>query len=194
MKNLFTKVLLAALVLVLAAAPASANGFAVYGTWWDTDEADDAAGVGANYHWNLGEVVDLELRAAWYEELEDEPLEQLFSGSNPIDTGITVIPIELGFRFNFARDSDFWNPWAGGGGAYYALDSETGNLDDEIGFYGLVGSTFGNGEGIDLYTEVGYRFVEGEVTDFDLDGDSINDTFDVNLNGPFAGVGIVWEW
>jgi len=196
MKGPLLKCLLAALtVVLLAPASASAGAFAVYGTWWDTDEADDVAGVGANYAWNLGEVVDLEARLAWYEELTEEPIDDFFSGNSPIATGLTVIPVEVGLRFNFARDSEFWNPWAGGGLAYYVLDTDSGNIDDEVGFYGTFGSTFGDGQGIDFYTEIGYRFAEATVEDLDLDFDGLLDeTVDVNLNGPSVNAGVVWKF
>lgn len=182
-------------VVLLSSAPASAGSFAVYGTWWDTDDAGDAGGIGLNYAWRLGEVVDLETRLAWYEELTDKPLDDFFSGDSPLATGLTVIPLEVGIRFNFARDSNVWSPWAGGGVAYYALDTDSGNVDDEIGFYATLGSMFGDGKGADFYAEVGYRFVEGQVSDLgDLDDDGLDDAFDVSLNGPFASAGVAWRW
>lgn len=196
MKDSLLKGLLTTLVVILlSSAPASAGAFAVYGTWWDTEDAGDAAGIGASYAWNLGEVVDLEARLAWYEELTDKPLDDFFSGNSPLETGLTVIPVEVGLRFNFARDAKFWNPWVGVGLAYYALDTDSGNIDDEVGFYATLGSTFGDGKGADFYAEVGYRFVEGEVSDLgDLDSDGLDDNFDVKLNGPFASAGVVWRW
>ena len=196
MKDWLLKGLLVTLaVVVLSSAPASAGSFAAYGTWWDTEDASDAAGVGLSYAWNLGEVVDLEARLAWYEELSDDPLDDFFSGTSPISTGLTVLPLEVGLRFNFARDSEVWNPWVGGGVAYFALDTDSGNIDDEIGFYATFGSTFGDGKGADFYAELGYRFAEGEVSDLgDLNGDGLDDNFDVSLNGPFLSAGVAWKW
>jgi hypothetical protein len=195
MKSLLLKGLLVAVAVVaLSFTPASASGFAVYGTWFDTDDAGDAAGIGASYAWNLSDMVDLEARAAWYEELTDEPLEDLFTGATPIETGLTIIPVELGLRFNFARDSTFWNPWFGLGVSYFVLDTDTGNIDDEIGYYGTFGSTFGDGKGADFFAEVGYRFSEATVTGFDVDQDNVLDEFDVKLNGPYVNVGVSWKW
>ena len=195
MKGLFLKCVLVALaVALLSFTPVSAGALAVYGTWWSTDEGGDAAGIGAGYAWNLTEAWDIEARLAWYEELTDEPLKNLFNGATPIATGLTVIPLEVGARFNFARDSDFWNPWFGAGLAYYALDTDSGNIDDEVGFYGTFGSTFGDGKGMDFYAEVGYRFVKAQVTNLDVNNDNVLDNFDVKLNGPYASAGVSWKF
>jgi hypothetical protein len=194
MKSLLLKGLLLTVVVVcLSFTPASAD-FSLYGTWWDTDEADDAAGIGAGWAGGLGEVIDLEFRATWYEELTDEPLEDLFTGATPIETGLTVIPIELGLRFNFARDSTFWNPWFGVGASYYLLDTDTGNIDDEVGYYGSFGAMFGDGEGADFFAEVGYRWSEATVTSFDVDQDNVLDEFDIKLDGPYLNVGVRWRF
>jgi hypothetical protein len=181
----------------LAAAPAAAATFAIYPTAWDAKDADNVGGAGVNIAWQLAPVFDFEMKASYYEQLESEPFDNyLLEGDSPfVDAGLKAIPVELGFRFNPKRDEGAWHPYLGAGGAYYALDSDSGDLDDEIGWYASAGSAFGNGRGADFYAELSYRFVEGEVSDFgDLDDDGLDDTFDIDLSGPVGNVGVVWHW
>jgi len=195
MKSIWWKgLLLAAAVVALSSTPASAGAFAVYGTWWNTSDAGDAGGVGLSYAWDMGDRFSLDLRSAWYEELTDEPLEDLVNGATPIESGLTVIPVEAVLRFNFAKNSTFWKPWFGVGVAYYALDTDSGNIDDEVGYLADFGATFGDGQGADFYAEVGYRFAKATVTNFDVNADNVLDEFDVKLDGPYASVGICWRW
>jgi hypothetical protein len=194
MKN----VLLAATVaLALVAVPANAASFALYATGWDAKDVDNVGGGGVNLTTPLGKAIDFEFRSAYYEELESEPFDDfLLEGESPFsESSLKAIPIELGLRFNLNREGEVFHPYVGGGGAYYALDSDAGNLDDEIGWYLSLGSGFGNGEGMDFYADFSYRFVEGEVSDFgDLDDDGLDDSFDIDLSGPVANVGVMWNW
>lgn len=188
--------LLALALTALFAGSASAGSIAIYPTWWNTNDADAVGGLGVNFAWPIGKsAVDIEARLSYYEELTNEPLDDFFSGNSPLATGLKVLPLEVGARFNFARDSAFWHPWLGAGAAYFSLDSDSGNIDDELGFYATFGSTFGDGKGADFYTDLSYRFVQGEVSDFgDLNGDGLDDSFDVDLGGPVVNVGVVWHW
>ena len=195
-KSALTLRLLMALVAALfVAGSASAGSIAVYPSYWDTKDAGHAGGLGVNFATPIYKALDFEARVAYYEELKDEPLDEFFSGSSPFETGLKATPLELGLRFNFARNNKVWHPWVGAGGSYYMLDTDAGNIDDEIGFYGTFGSTFGDGQGLDFYADISYRRVKGTVSDLgDLDGDGLDDSFDVNLDGPVANVGIVWKW
>jgi len=188
------KGLLVAAAVTLSITSASAGAFQVFGTWWDTADAGDTAGVGVGYAWDLGEVIDLEIRSAWNQQLTDNPLEDLFSGATPIESGLDVIPVEAQLRFNFARNSTVWKPWLGVGVAYYALDTDSGNIDDEIGWLADLGATFGDGQGADFYAEVGYRFVKATVSSLDVNADNVLDEFDVKLDGPYVNLGISWRW
>ena len=183
-------------VLVVLTVPAMAGEFDLYGSVWDASDADNVAGGGFGFAWPLGSVLDFSVRASFYRELESDALEIIDDLENPIEPGIKAYPVEVGLRFNFARDSEFWNPWIGAGGAYFALDtSDDGNIDDEVGFYAEFGSTFGDGEGVDFYADFTYRIVEGTITDLDLDDDEdFDDEADIKLDGPVANVGIAWKW
>ena len=176
-----TRLVLAAAVSVLVAGSASAGSFAVYPSYWDTKDAGSVGGLGVNFTVPIYKFLDFEARASYYEELTNEPLDDFFSGNSPIQDGIRALPLEVGVRFNFLQDNKVWHPWAGIGGAYYMLDTDAGNIDDEFGYYATFGSTFGYGQGIDFYADLSYRFAEGSVTG-ELNG------------GPVANVGIVWKW
>lgn len=184
------------LTLLASIVPATAGGVAVYGSGWDASDADNVAGVGASFGWNLGEVLDLTAQASFYQEASGEPFEDLVDADGDfLEDGVKAIPLEVLLHWNFARDSTAWHPYLGAGAAYYALDTDAGNIDDEFGWLAVFGSSFGDGEGADLLAEVGYRFVEGTVEDLgDLDDDGIDDTVDIDLSGPTASVGVIWHW
>jgi hypothetical protein len=188
------------LVLALAAMPlpAAAATFAIFGSAWDSKDADNVGGGGLSAGWGLGHVLDFQLRASYFEQLKSDPLEDyLIQGNSPfVDAGLKALPVELGVAFNIGpRDEGVWHPQLGAGVAYYVLDSDFGNLDDEFGYYASFANRFGDGHGADFYAEFTYRFVEGTVSDLgDLNGDGISDDFDVDLGGPVGNIGVVWSW
>jgi hypothetical protein len=185
-------------LIVLLATPAFADGtFSLYPTYWETEDVDSAGGLGVNAAWPMGHVLDFELKASYYEELKNQPLEQVLDGDDPFSSGVTAIPLEAGLRFNLARDAEVWNPYVGAGGTYYALDSDFGNLEDEAGFYASLGSSFGNGVGAEFFAEVAHRWVEATVTDLeplDEEDNFEGDRVDLNLDGFVANMGVAWKW
>lgn len=85
--------------------------------------------------------------------------------------------------------------------SYYVLDSQRPevHLDDEVGYYGLLGSRFGDGNGADFFVEGTYHKVEataerdpGSLIDIgDLDLDS---SVAIDLDGVSVAAGLVWTW
>lgn len=195
------KVLTATGAILLFAAPALADGnLSLYGSWWQTDDADEVAGGGVSFEWPFGEVLSWELRGTYYQELTNEPLEDLdLEGEDEgifEDSSLEAIPIETGLRIHFARDAEVWSPYLGVGGSYFSLDSDDGNLDDEFGYYAALGSQFGDGEGADFLVEVQHRWVDGVITDLgDLDDDGIDDDdINIDLAGFVINLGVTWHW
>ena len=187
-----------ALTLLLAS-PAAASSFNLFGSWQDTDDVGEAAGGGVSVAFGLGQVLDLELRGTYYEELSNEPLDALFEDDDPVfEDGIQAIPIEAGLRFNLAQRGAF-NPYISAGGTYYLLDSDFGDLDDEFGWYATLGSIFGDRDGASFFLEALYRNVEGSVQvdpeDLgDIDDTEFEDEFDIDLSGFGVNLGIAWRW
>lgn len=188
------KLLTIAALAALFALPASAGDFSLYGAYWDTDAADDALGGGLRLGIPLGEVITLDFRATYYEELVNRPFERVGDLETPfVDNGIQVLPVDLGLRFRFAGGETV-TPYIGGGGTYYFLDSDFGNLKDEAGWYALGGVEVGS-----FFVEGQYRGVEVTVENDPADFDDIDDIeFDpetaVKLDGFGVNAGWVWRF
>lgn len=180
------------------AGSAAAQGFALYGAYWDTDKAEEGFGPGASL--SFGRTWALDLRASYFQELNNHALDNLFDDDEVFrDNGISVLPLEVGVRYTFQPDSRV-SPHLGGGIGYYILDSELGDPKDEAGYYLTVGSTFGDSRGPSFYIEGIYRKAEGTV---EVDPEDLGDLGDIEFNGAEVDLdldgfgvnaGLVWRW
>jgi hypothetical protein len=182
----------------LAVAPAAAADFSLFGSYWDTDAAGDTAGGGIMLGLPINEVFAVEFRGTYFEELTDDPLENAFDSDDPIfqEAGIQAIPLEAGVRFSFAEGATF-RPHVGGGLSYFLLDSDFGEISDELGYYALVGATVGDGEGTDFFFEGTWRKATAEVEldpeDLeDIDDIDVQDHADFDLDGVGVNLGLRW--
>ena len=188
-----------ALLLGLAMAPTAGAdvGFSIYGSYWEPDETSDAGGGGLEIAFPLNQHFDIDLRASYFEELDPEPLQELFDSDSPFQTrGVEVLPIELGVRFNFAPDAAV-RPYIGAGGGYYLIDSDFGEIGDEGGWYGILGLGFGNREGASFFVEGQYRKMEATVEEdpddpFDFEG--FDPPVVLELDGFGANAGVMWRF
>lgn len=192
------KLLLAAVALALVAAPGSATDFSLFGSYWDTDVAGDTAGGGIGFHFPFNDTVGLELRATYFEELSDDPLENAFDSNDPVfqNKGINVTPVEVAVRFNIPA-GDVVHPYFSAGVGYYLLDSDFGEVNDEVGYNGTFGLGFGDQEGMQFFAEATYRKVEGQVeldpNDFDdIDDIDVKDKVNFDLDGVGLNAGLRW--
>ena len=187
----------AMLLCFAATPPAQAEfGFSIFGSYWEPDDTSDAGGGGLELAFPLGSRVDLDLRASYFEELDPEPLDELFDSDSPFRTaGLEVLPVELGFRFNLAPDAAV-HPYIGAGAGYYFLDSDFGDVDDEGGWFGLFGLGFGDSEGASFFVEAQYRKMEATVEEdpdnpFDFEG--FDDEVVLDLDGVGFNAGVTWR-
>jgi hypothetical protein len=100
-----------------------------------------------------------------------------------------VIPVDAGVGLKFDL-SDMLEIYGGGGATYYFLDSDLGDIDDEVGWYLEGGVELGIAEGFGVFAEVLWRQVEGTVEDDDVTLDDI----DIDLEGVAVNVGVVLRW
>jgi hypothetical protein len=183
----------------LAAAPAAAGGFSAYGTYWDTDAADSAAGGGLRLGVPLGPVLQFDLGASYYEELVNRPFRALGDVETPfVENGLQVWPVEAGLRLNFAEGRRV-NPYLGGGAHYLFMDSDFGEVDDEAGWYARLGTEFGEVEGNGFFVEAGYRGVEVTVENDPADFEDFDDVdfeaeTEIDLSGALVNLGYVWRF
>lgn len=188
------------LALALIAAPSAAADFTLMGSYWDTDVAGDTAGGGLILGMPFNPSLALELRASYYEELTDDPLANIFDSDDPVfqRRGIQVAPLEAGLRFTFAPRGIF-RPHLAAGGSYFLLDSDFGEIDDELGYFAALGATIGDGRGPELFVEAHWRKATAQVRldpeDLDdIDDIEVEDRADLDLDGIGAHLGVRWTF
>lgn len=191
--------------LALAAAPASAGGFAIYGSGWDPDAIEDALGGGVSFVVPLGdEGPGLDFRGSFFQQADFDNI-----GDDDEDVirefGLQVMPVDAALRFDFNKRGAV-NFYLGGGASYLFLELDEGpDLDDQLGWLGFAGVQFGDPFGVRFFVEGGYRGVEATVRAEDLHdffddddgsqgGDEIDDDVVIDLDGPMVNVGIVWSF
>jgi hypothetical protein len=192
--------LFTALGAALSLTPARAFDFGLAGSYWNTDAAGDAAGGTVILGLPVNETFGFELRGSYFEELSDDPFENAFDSDDEVfqDKGIQVTPIEAGLLFRFAPGTTF-RPYVGGGASYFLIDSDFGEIDDELGYYAVVGATFGDDDGAQLFVEANWRKATAEVRvdpeDLDdIDDLEIDDHADLDLDGFGANLGVRWTF
>lgn len=176
-------ILFAVVAMALLAWPARAADFGLFGAYWDTDDADEAVGIGGK----LTFARFLQIRATYFNDVtpDTDPENQDFE--------LRALPLEAGLVFNFA-ENDRVSPYIGGGAGYYLLDTNFGDVDDEVGWYGVLGVDFTGPSGLGLTVEGIYRNMEATVRG-DLDEDpELDEDVDIQLGGIGVNAGLVWKF
>jgi hypothetical protein len=175
-----TSVLLTAAALVFLAGPAMATDFSAYGAYWDTKDADNALGAGAKVSFGF-----VELRGTYFSDVTADTDPERF------DFEVSAIPLEAGVAFKFAEGERF-TPYVGGGVSYFLLDTSEGDIDDETGWYAVVGADIKGSSGFGFMVEGIYRGMEATVRGDDP-SDIVGDV-DIDLGGLGVNAGVVWSW
>jgi len=174
-------------ILTVLAAPAWAGGLGIGASFWSTDEADDGSGVGGRLAVDLGENLDFDVHVSFLEELFIDP-----PTTPPFDLEMT--PIDVGLSWGFDTRSRV-TPRVGGGLTYVMIEVLGSNVDtevdDEFGFYALLGVDFSIGPRGAIYLEGLYRTTEAELRDFGLT-EFDRQTF--TATGAAANIGVMFTW
>ncbi len=172
--------------LLTTAAPALAGEFGIHGSYWDTDALGETAGAGAKYQFGDA-ALRFELRGSFFPDLSED-FSRLVEGDGR-DFEVEAVVPEAGIAFNFAPEANV-QFYLGGGLSYYFLETNLFELDDEVGYYGLVGLVAGGqGDGPAFFAEALYRSVEGTVTD-----SSLVEDVDLDLSGPNVNAGVLFRF
>ncbi|HEV7667420.1 MAG TPA: hypothetical protein VGS22_02770 [Thermoanaerobaculia bacterium] len=175
----------------LLASPALATDFGLYGTYWDTDALNSTAGGGAKLGFGEG-LVRFEVRASHFPDLSENVNELIDNGTGRFKVRATVP--EAGITFNFAPEQRF-QPYLGAGASYYILDTNQFEVDDEIGWYGLVGFHVGRPEGGPAFFAEGmYRKVDATIVNDDATDPDVNGKVDFDLSGPAVNAGVLFRF
>lgn len=184
------KVLTIASLLALVALPSWAGGVGVMGSSWNTDEAGNSSGGGIKIEFDVGPVLDFELRSAWLEELEFSAQGEAFS--------LEAVPVDVGLSYEFLEDSNRIRPFLGGGLSFIFLNAKaasdtTFRVDDEAGFYVVTGLEGAVNERFEGFVELLYRDASAA---FRSDGFLNRDfsDFGADLTGAAFNLGVMLSW
>jgi len=182
---------LAAFVLMTAAVPAGATGFAIFGSGWEPDAVDEALGGGISLSFPFGDSgLGMDFRGTFYRESNSGALVIDPDNAFP-EFGLKIVPVDAALRYDFSQDGAV-NLYLGGGASYLFLEVDQGpDLDDELGWLAFVGAEFGEPDGARFFLEGSYRSVTSTIRS---DGDEIVDDVPIDLDGAMVNLGIVWRF
>lgn len=180
--------------LSLLAMPAMAGSVGAFASWWDPEDSNDEFAGGLMLEWRVGHRVDLEFRASWF----DNVLTNLPDDAPGVEIPYSAVPLDFGFAYNFISDQRKFSPYVGAGGTYFLLDAdndEQGRIEDEWGWYGVVGIDLPVGANWKVFIEGMYRDSEATLKGNDLgfDDPSVVEAF-FDLKGPAVNGGIAFTW
>lgn len=175
--------LLMTMFLGALAGPAAAAEIGVFGSYWDTADADEAIGFGTRLRFGI-----VELRGTYFQDVTADTVED--------EEGIDVraIPIEVGFALKLAQDAAV-SPYLGGGGGYYLLDANDFDVDDEVGWYAVAGADFGrHSSGMAFNVEAIYRSMEATVREASDGLPEVDEEVGLDLGGLGLNAGVVFRF
>ena len=167
------RIVTALFVLALLATPVRAGSFGVFGSHWDTDEADSSLGVGARLGFDLVKVLELEFRGTQYPDFN--------AGIGLGDVDIKATPVDGGLRINLLPSGPV-NPYVGAGVTYYFLDPDQGDMDNETGWYAAAGLELG-GDSSRFFVEALWRKLDTSISLGIFDADAQFDGIAINAGG-----------
>jgi hypothetical protein len=166
-------------ILTLFSSPSWAGSFSVFGSYWDSKDADASWGAGARVGFSLTKMFELEFHGTYYPDFKDDQ----FPGQS---FELTAIPVDGGLKINLMPDKPV-NPFVGVGATYYLLSTSPGSVDDQAGVYLDAGVDIGAGEGARFFAEVMWRKVDTTVSFGAFDED-------VKFDGLGLNAGATWRW
>lgn len=174
---------------VVATGASYGSGLGLFVAQWDPDEGDKAIGYGAKLQFDLSDVVALELRGTYYDDLLDDD----------DDNDLQAIPAELGIVLRLPLGESPVSLYGTAGVGWYFLDAEAAGedveVDDEIGWYGGGGVEVELAEGFGLFAEATWRVVEATAESDDTDDiEELEGDEEGTLDGLTLAGGIVLLW
>ncbi|MHC4520609.1 MAG: outer membrane beta-barrel protein [Planctomycetota bacterium] len=147
----------------------------VFGSSLDSDDLGDGYGGGAKLELNPIDMISVDARASWIH----------FD-----DTDVDMFPLELAGLLNLPILGERIVPYFGAGVGYYLFDASGADLEDEVGYYPLVGLEVGLHR-VSVLAEARWLFLE---TDVDSAKDELKDITDVDVDGFGANVGLLFRF
>jgi len=166
-------------ILALFSAPSWAGSFSLFGSYWDSKDADVSWGGGVRVGFDLTKRFELEFHGTYYPDFKDDQ----FPGTS---IELTAIPVDGGLKFNFIPDKAV-NPFVGAGVSYYFLSTSPGSVEDQSGVYLDAGLDIGDKDGARFFAEVMWRKVDTSISFSTFNND-------VKFDGLGLNAGATWRW
>ena len=182
MKRKVLLALIATLAAGLLSTPARAGEFGVFGSYWDTKDAQSGYGGGAKVNWGV-----FELRGVYFNDVTAKRV------PDRNDFKLHSSPLGVGLKFDLVHDVPV-TPYLGAGGAYYLLSTNQGSIQDEVGWYGVAGLDFTTPSKVGVNVEAVWYDVRGTVTNLTTDNVHISDRARVDLSGLGVNAGLIWKF
>ena len=197
------RVLIALAAIALMAAPSWADGgVGFFGTWADTQDADNTYGGGGILEFDLSPHWEIQFRGTRYVKFDTTfalPGDEFLNEGEEIDPAtrsqeFDTTVLEFGAAYNFIPQGAF-EIFVGGGFSYWIFDQEppnSGEIKDEGGFYALVGAELTLTPNWGLFFEGMYRNVSATLKGDDLGFQPVNHELD--MSGAAINVGLMFKW
>lgn len=173
-------------VVLLGTVVASANGLGVFGSYWNTKDADSGWGGGAKLQFDVMPNVCIEGRGSYFPDF----------GDSDSDSSMDVIPVEADAIIKFPI-SDSLTPYVGGGAGYYMFDVDSDNdgvkvdVDDEFGWFALAGVEIGLSKQVSLFAEGKYTWLDVTAK---ATGMGVDVSEDASMDGFGGNAGLMLKW
>jgi hypothetical protein len=186
-----------AAAMLLAAGMAHAGSLTLVNSYWSPADFDEDYGPGVQVQGSFNPIYDVMLRIARFPDMGDDVITE----AGPVEVDLAVTPIEIAAMAHLPYQDDPWiQPYFGAGLGYYQIDlsakGPSGSLDygvsDEVGVLLLAGLRLHLSPELIMTAEITQRWIEGEARGEESDGGSTS--FDINLNGFGAGIGLGLFW
>ena len=175
-------------VLLSSVVASAAGGLGVFGSYWDTKDADSGWGGGAKLQMEAIPNIFLEVRGSYFPD---------FGDSSGDDAKLNIIPAEADAIIKFPV-SDQFIPYVGGGGGYYMFDIDNNDsedvditVDDEFGFFALAGLEIGLSEQVSLFAEGKYTWLDVTAK---ASGPGVDVSEDASMDGFGGNAGLMLKW
>jgi len=157
--------------------PARAGSFGVYGSYWNSDQADSSWGGGGKVGFTFVKFLELEFHGTYYPSFTTDVAGQAVD--------VKAKPLDGGLRVNLLPSGPI-NPFVGAGVSYYFLSTDQGSVDNKTGIYGQAGLDLGSGHSR-FFVEALWRKMDTHIS---LSSFRRHAT----LDGFAANAGVVWRW
>lgn len=192
-----------------APAPAELSRFSLgmHLSYWNVDDLDNfdgegAFGLGVIGQYRLHDLLGIELRGSGFFASRYEDVFVAGEGWSENTTTLSILPLEAGL-VAFLPLGNTFSLYGGPGAGYYFIDGEfmseqgpwtryyDADLDDDFGFYALLGARAQLARNIALYLEGKYTWVE---TAFEREADFLGIAQELDLSGIAFDAGMLFTF